>query len=493
MPNIQKPAGLNTIWANGGTRVDPGLAKTNIGWVVQLPPYEQANWIEWRQDTFNAHVNQHGIPEWDNATEYQGLLSYTQGSDGIIYKCILTHTNKDPINPLNSTYWSRAFETYGSVQVVETALNQHITNYQSLSGISNPTAARNNLSVWSKAEGDNRYAYKAGTVGQPFSVGTATLASHAVPLSQIGSLLVAASESVAGITQYATSAETQAGAINNKAVTPAALGAGYLKRVNNLSDVASPAQARTNLGITSTATLPSDTWLNRSNNLADLTSVPTARANLGLTSTALQPETYFIRTGLNLSDVPDKAAARANLGLTGLAITDPNAVMFKGDNLAGITSPALARQNLGLSDSGLYPSNTWLNRSNNLADLTNVQGARNNLGLGPLATMGLWINQSVGALDFTNSLQQNGYQKLPGGLIIQWGVQSVPADGLALVTFPIAFPSAGFVGFSGHIGTTYNLTTDAMASFTFVNTQQAYLGNGYGYSSAGMYWFCIGA
>lgn len=41
------------------------------------------------------------------------------------------------------------------------------------------------------------------------------------------------------------------------------------------------------------------------------------------------------------------------------------------------------------------------------------------------------------------SLTTNGYQKLPGGLIIQWGSVAVPASTYTYtVTFPIAFPNA---------------------------------------------------
>lgn len=42
---------------------------------------------------------------------------------------------------------------------------------------------------------------------------------------------------------------------------------------------------------------------------------------------------------------------------------------------------------------------------------------------------------------FPNSLAGNGYQKLPNGLIIQWG-SITTAAGSAVVTFPIAFPGA---------------------------------------------------
>jgi hypothetical protein len=41
----------------------------------------------------------------------------------------------------------------------------------------------------------------------------------------------------------------------------------------------------------------------------------------------------------------------------------------------------------------------------------------------------------------TKSLSSSGYQKLPGGLIIQWGSVANEASTTAL-TFPIAFPTA---------------------------------------------------
>lgn len=43
--------------------------------------------------------------------------------------------------------------------------------------------------------------------------------------------------------------------------------------------------------------------------------------------------------------------------------------------------------------------------------------------------------------EMAKSLSANGYQKIPGGLIIQWGSVSVATGGVS-VTFPIAFPTA---------------------------------------------------
>ena len=43
-------------------------------------------------------------------------------------------------------------------------------------------------------------------------------------------------------------------------------------------------------------------------------------------------------------------------------------------------------------------------------------------------------------VDFISSQDTNGYQKLPGGLVIQWGSVTAASDGTS-VDFPIAFPN----------------------------------------------------
>ena len=58
-------------------------------------------------------------------------------------------------------------------------------------------------------------------------------------------------------------------------------------------------------------------------------------------------------------------------------------------------------------------------------------------------TSGPWFEIQSGAnlAQFTASLSASGYQKLPGGLILQWGTGTSTAGSLA-VTFPITFPTA---------------------------------------------------
>lgn len=437
MANIAKPTNLNVIWASLGTKVDPGITKTNIGWVVQLPPYEYQNWAMNRQDTAIAHFNQHGIPEWDVNTEYQGNLSYTQGSNGFIYKCIQTNTGLNPTNTNNNLFWKLAFEEYGSVQVVQTALNSHLANYATLSGISNIVLARANLSVYSKSEGDARYAYKGGDNATPFLVGTATNPQHAVPLSQINTLLVPATESTSGATRYATISETETGTIDNKSITPLKAATIYLKKSANLAGLGNVATARTNLGLGSIAVLSSGAFLQTANNLSEITNRPQARANLGLTSTATQVESYFLRSAQNLADVPNKSTARSNLGLTAMAIQDPNDFMTKGDSLSGIGNPAHARLQLQLGSSATMAGEYFMWRSNNLSDVTNIQAARNNLGLGNLSTRNAYgVN---GDLDFSSGQDQFGWMMHPNGIMEVWGIVNITGQREGSQLFPRGF------------------------------------------------------
>lgn len=53
--------------------------------------------------------------------------------------------------------------------------------------------------------------------------------------------------------------------------------------------------------------------------------------------------------------------------------------------------------------------------------------------------------------EMARSLGLSGYQKLPGGLILQWGVVTSNAMGDVAITFPIAFPTAALRMFLGTV------------------------------------------
>src|SRR5690554_7497798 len=97
MPQIPKPNTLNKIWAAGGDRATPLDGKISSGWQIEIPPRQWFNWLDNRQDQAIAHFNQHGIPVWDDQTEYQAGKSYVQDpGNGLVYRCVITNTGNQP-------------------------------------------------------------------------------------------------------------------------------------------------------------------------------------------------------------------------------------------------------------------------------------------------------------------------------------------------------------------------------------------------------------
>lgn len=104
----------------------------------------------------------------------------------------------------------------------------------------------------------------------------------------------------------------------------------------------------------------------------------------------------------------------------------------------------------------------WAKVAQDIADI---------LSLGTAATknVGTGTGQIPDMGSFATSLTINGYQKLPGGLIMQWG-QATPAVGGTFITFPIAFPTGVFsvtLGASGSSGALIAANNYQKTGFTF--------------------------
>lgn len=153
MPQIIKPSNLSLTWASAGDVLDPGNTKYATGWQVEIPPRQWFNYLDNRQDTAIAHINQHGVAVWDATTEYQANKSYVQGStNGTVYRCVQTHTNQNPETDISNTYWIIAFASAGDFYTKVQSDANYLAKAQNLFDLPNVATARTNLSVYAKAE-----------------------------------------------------------------------------------------------------------------------------------------------------------------------------------------------------------------------------------------------------------------------------------------------------------------------------------------------------
>ncbi len=160
-PNYQR------VWAELGDNTKPVDSYIQNGWLAVKPPRQYMNWIQNRQDSMLAYLNQTGVGEWDVNTDYHGgagtaTCSYVQGSDGKIYKCLADNgpsvtgaTSKDPVNqPANAAFWVVAFADKSVVDSLSATVATHTTQMGNGSGVTNAGAWRTALSVYSKTETD---------------------------------------------------------------------------------------------------------------------------------------------------------------------------------------------------------------------------------------------------------------------------------------------------------------------------------------------------
>lgn len=151
MAQFLKPSNLNNVWASGGDRIYPGDTKYATGWQVEIPPRQYFNEIDYKQDQMLAHLNQHGIPVWDNETEYQADQSYVQGSTGTVYRCAVTNTNQNPDLDVSNTYWIIAFASAGDFYTATESDARYAQRSKNGSDY-NAATFRTNINVYSKAE-----------------------------------------------------------------------------------------------------------------------------------------------------------------------------------------------------------------------------------------------------------------------------------------------------------------------------------------------------
>ncbi|MEP1372544.1 MAG: hypothetical protein ABJK79_10030 [Sulfitobacter pontiacus] len=100
--------------------------------------------------------------------------------------------------------------------------------------------------------------------------------------------------------------------------------------------------------------------------------------------------------------------------------------------------------------------------------------------------------QSVKAYaDGESSFGTSGYHRLPSGLIVQWGQQSVASDGTQAVSWPLTFPTSVFQAFAC-LGSAFDVTSDAGCAVYNITTSGATLRIGAGGGTFAVRYFAVG-
>ena len=167
-------------------------------------------------------------------------------------------------------------------------------------------------------------------------------------------------------------------------------------------------------------------------NTADMLAVPT-----------VTPLTTFLLSANNLSDLVDAATARINLFLSG-GVGSAGQVLTSN----GVSAPASWEDvtNSGFVNPGTINELAWYAANGNtispLPTIPNGILTTNSSSAPAIAT----VSTVLTLLGFASSLAASGYYKLPGGLIVQWGITSLLSQGaFQTITLPIAYPTTGFV------------------------------------------------
>ena len=195
-----------------------------------------------------------------------------------------------------------------------------------------------------------------------------------------------------------------------------------LAKERNLADLPNPALARQNLQLGDSSTKNTGTTANT------VAAGDDARI------------TGAMQKSQNGADIPDVAKFLQNLGLRGALIGDEC-------NIAGFDSSNVNAPYMRFSKTGtLVPLATKEGaqpKDKTLTDLSgnDKAGLRTYLELKSAAQrdVGAGANQIPDMNSFTSSLTSPGWQKLPSGMIIQWGTANPSSTGEVSITFPVAF------------------------------------------------------
>lgn len=268
--------------------------------------------------------------------------------------------------------------------------------------------------------------------------------------SALKDIVEPATEGRAGIVELATAAEAQVGTDNTRAVTPAGLTAARPFEATAANIKMNGTQAVGSLATVARGDHVHPTDTSRAPLASPaLTGVPTAPTAAQFDNDTSLATTEFVQRALGnfRSETAVNSSTTLNTAAIGQLIVGSTGTYTTTLPLAN-SVPAGAC----IWFEGTTGITTWLVQRQGTDIIDNNGGATFfSIGVGDTAVLesngaGTWriVGGSLSlknAASFGSSLAGNGYQKLPGGLIIQWGQATGSSSGPVTVTYPVAFTS----------------------------------------------------
>lgn len=103
------PIGLELVWAKAGGVTDPGDSKYQLGWVAEIPTYQNFNYVLKALDNNILSYAESGVFPWQDKIAYEAGTRVVAG--GITYVCVTSHNDsagtnpQDPVLDTTNSYW----------------------------------------------------------------------------------------------------------------------------------------------------------------------------------------------------------------------------------------------------------------------------------------------------------------------------------------------------------------------------------------------------
>lgn len=94
---------LELVWANAGGQLDPGNTKYELGWIAEIPTFQNFNYVLSNLDKAKLSYAEKDIHLWNSQIEYVPGARVERADK--TYYCITANTDEDPELDVTNSYW----------------------------------------------------------------------------------------------------------------------------------------------------------------------------------------------------------------------------------------------------------------------------------------------------------------------------------------------------------------------------------------------------